>query len=50
MTFGASPSAGGRGAASKKGAGPNGKNEELAARQLKGAAQASARKRRMLGV
>lgn len=53
MTFGtaATPGGGGGSGAKGKGAvGQNVENKELAARQQKGLAQATARKRRMLGV
>lgn len=60
MTFGAPSGSSGNGAKGNGSgsngkvnavtAGPNGKNKELAARQQKGAAQTTARKRRILGV
>lgn len=54
MTFGAVSAGVGGGNKGAKGgggaAGPNVKSKELAARQQKGAAQANARKRRILGV
>lgn len=54
MTFGAAvtPASGGNGSGAKgKGAaGQNVESKELAARQQKGLAQATARKRRILGV